>query len=301
VTRRRAGTLYGVAAYSLWGLFPLYWPLLKPSGALEILAHRIVWSVLVVAVLLTAGGRWAAMRPYLHNRRQLRLLVCAAAVITVNWLVYIWAVNAHHVVETSLGYFVNPLVTVVLGVVVLGERLSTRQWVAVALAALAVTVIGVDYGRPPWIAIALALSFGTYGLLKNKAAAGAVEGFAIEVSALAPIALSFLVALQLTGHATFGHASVGHDTLLALAGVVTAVPLVLFGAAATRVPLTTLGLLQYIAPTLQFITGVTVDHEALPPLRLTGFAVLWLALVLMTVDGLSRRRRSLAGMATEPA
>ncbi|HSK54168.1 MAG TPA: EamA family transporter RarD [Jiangellales bacterium] len=287
----RRGALYGVAAYGLWGLFPLYWPLLEPAGAVEILAHRIVWSLVVVVALLALGGRVAALRRL--GRRAYVLLSLAAVVITVNWGTYIWGVNNEHVVETSLGYFVNPLVTVLMGVVVLHERLRPAQWGAVALATVAVVVLTLDYGRPPWIALALAFSFATYGLLKKKAGVGAAESLAVETGVLVLPAAAFLVWLGSRGAGTFGTEGLGHAVLLAGAGLVTAVPLLFFSAAATRVPLTTLGLLQYLAPTFQFAIGVFLYGEPLPPVRLVGFVLVWAALAVFTVEALEHRRRQI--------
>ena len=283
----------GIAAYALWGLFPLYWPLLEPGGAVEILGHRIVWSAVVMLLLVFAVRRGAHLRATLRNRRTATLLVVAAAVITVNWCVYIWGVNNEHVVETSLGYFINPLVTVVMGVLILGERLRGIQWVAVGVAGLACLVLTADYGRLPWVALALAFSFGTYGLLKKTAGAGAVESLTIETLVLAPIALSYLLWLGSTGDGDFTGHGVDHMVLLASAGIVTAVPLICFGGAAIRIPMTTLGLLQYIAPVLQFAIGVLVRGEDMSGARWVGFGLVWLALAVFTVESVTHHRRNL--------
>jgi chloramphenicol-sensitive protein RarD len=298
VTESRRGAAWGVAAYLLWGLFPLYWPLLEPAGAVEILSHRVVWSLVVVVALLAALGGLRRVRRL--GARRLGLLAVAAAVVSVNWGVYIYGVNTGQVVETSLGYFVNPLVTVALGVLVLGERLRSVQWVAIALATLAVVGLAVDYGRPPWIALALAFSFAVYGLLKKLAAVGAVESLAVETAVLTPFALAYLAVLGATGAGTFTLQGPGHAALLVGGGLVTAVPLLCFGAAATRVPLSTLGLLQYLAPSLQFAIGVLVVGEPLPPARLAGFVVVWVALALFTADALGHRRRQLRIAVPEP-
>jgi chloramphenicol-sensitive protein RarD len=290
VSEARRGVAYGVAAYGLWGLFPLYWPLLKPAGALEILAHRMVWSLAVVLAILAATRNWIWFRAL--TRRRLALLTVAALLITGNWGTYIWAVNNAHVVETSLGYFINPLVSVALGVLVLGERLRPLQWVAIGIGAAAVLALAVDYGRPPWIALVLAVSFGFYGLVKKMAGVGAVEALSVETGVMFVPALAFLLVLQASGDATFGAAGGLHAALLAGAGVVTAIPLLCFGAAANRVPLSTIGLLQYLAPVLQFLIGVLVMGEAMPASRLAGFALVWLALVLLSYDGLRTHRRS---------
>jgi chloramphenicol-sensitive protein RarD len=291
VSESRRGFLLGVVAYLLWGLFPLYWPLLEPAGALEILAHRIVWSLLVVVLLLVATRNWTWIRSL--GRRRLGLLTIAATVIAVNWAVYIWGVNHEHVVETSLGYFINPLVTVLFGVVLLGERLRRQQWVAIAIACVAVIVLTVDYGRPPWIALILAVSFGTYGLVKKRADVDAVESLSVETAVLLLPAAGFLLFLHNGGDGTFTTEGWAHVGLLVLSGVITAVPLLCFGAAAVRLPLTTIGLLQYLAPVFQFLIGVLVRHEEMPPSRVAGFALVWLALVILTVDGVHNHRRSM--------
>ena len=302
MTEDRRGALLGAGAYLLWGLFPLYWPLLEPASPLEILAHRFVWSFVVVVGLIVVRRRLGPMREVLRDRRRLGLLVAAAFVIALNWYAYIYGVNTGRVVETSLGYFINPLVTVLLGVVVLRERLRVTQWVAVGIAAIAVVVLAVDYGRPPWIALVLAGSFGTYGLIKKTTAVGPAEGLAVESGALLLPALGYLVWLELNADATFGHAGLGNALLLAAAGVVTSIPLLLFAAAARRVTLVTLGLLQYLAPTLQFLIGVFVLGEAMPGVRWIGFGLVWLALALFTADQLSahRLRRRAAEPAPEP-
>ena len=290
---RRRGTLYGAAAYACWGLFPLYWEHLAPAGAVEVLAHRVVWSLLVVAGLVAVGRRADAVRAVVRDRGRLQKLSAAAVFIAVNWVTYIYGVSSGHVVETSLGYFVNPIVTVLLAVLVLGERLRPLQWTAVGAAMVAVIVLTIQGGHPPWIALVLAFSFGFYGLLKKTASVGAVEGLVVETAVLAPLAVVFLAVLQATGRGTAVNHGPGHLALLVGAGIVTAVPLLLFGAAATRVPLATLGVLQYLAPTIQFVIGITVFGEPLPLLRVVGFALVWFGLVLFTLDLLTERRRSL--------
>jgi chloramphenicol-sensitive protein RarD len=282
-----------VAAWAIWGFFPLYWPLLEPATAVEILAHRIFWSMVVmlgVVVGLRRGGRLRAM---LGHRRTRRLVVLAAVLISVNWGMYIWGVNNHHVVETSLGYFINPLVSVLLGVLVLGERLRTTQWVAIGMAGVAVLGLTVEFGRPPWIALVLALSFGCYGLVKKQANAGAVESLVLETLVIAPVALAYLAFLTVAGTSTFTDNGWSHVVLLIGTGAITVVPLLCFGAAATRIPLSTLGLLQYLTPTVQFILGLVVFGEPMPTLRWVGFILIWLALVVFTVDSLRHRRRQL--------
>jgi len=290
VPSHRTGLLAGIAAYLLWGLFPLYWPLLEPAAPVEILAHRIAWSLLFLAgvLALTSGIRWVARL----GRRRAVLLALAAALITVNWGTYIYGVNSGHVVETSLGYFINPLVTVALGVAVLRERLGRAQRLAVALAAVGVAVLTLDHGRPPWIALVLACSFGLYGLLKNRAGVGGTQSLAVETALLVLPALAYLAWLGERGNGTFTTEGAGHAALLVAGGVATAVPLMLFGAAAIRLPLTTLGPLQYLAPVLQFLIGVLVYAEPMPLSRLAGFVLVWAALAVFTADLVRSARRA---------
>ncbi|PYC81344.1 EamA family transporter RarD [Streptomyces tateyamensis] len=294
------GLWFGVAAYGIWGLFPLYWPLLEPSPAGEILANRMAWSLVAAVGILAARRHWAWLRPLLRQPRRLALSALAAAVIAVNWGVYIWGVNSGHVVETSLGYFINPLVTIGFGVLLLRERLRRLQWVAVGIGAAAVAVLTVGYGRLPWIALTLALSFGLYGLLKKKVALGGLESFALEAGFLFPFALAYLVYLSVSGHATLTSHGAGHGALLALTGPITAVPLLCFGAAAVRLPLSTMGLLQYLAPTFQFMLGIVYFHETMAPARWAGFALVWAALVLLTWDALHRLRTDRAARTRTP-
>ncbi|WP_405679481.1 EamA family transporter RarD [Streptomyces sp. NBC_01511] len=276
----------------MWGLVPLFWPLLKPSAAVEILAHRMVWSVVVVAVALLVVRRWAWVRELLGQPRRLGLLVIAATVISVNWGLYIWSVNSGHVVEASLGYFINPLVTIAMGVLLLKERLRPAQWAAVGVGLAAVLVLAIGYGQPPWISLTLAFSFATYGLVKKKVNLGGLESLAAETVILFVPALGYLLWLGASGDATFGPQGAGHAALLAATGVVTAVPLVCFGAAAIRVPLSTLGLLQYLAPVFQFLLGILYFHEAMPAERWAGFALVWAALTILTWDALRTARRT---------
>ncbi|MEV4176236.1 EamA family transporter RarD [Nonomuraea sp. NPDC049709] len=294
----RRGVFYGIAAYTMWGLFPLYWPLLKPSGAIEILAHRMVWSLVVVLAVLAVRKHWSWIKQIARQPAKVALLALAAVVVTVNWGTYIYAVNAGHVVETALGYFINPLVNVLFGVVLLREKLRPLQWAAVGFGALAVLVLTLDYGRLPWVALVLAVSFGVYGLIKKRANVAATDSLAVETLVLLIPALGYLAFLQSTGDATFGQVSVAHAALLVGAGLITAVPLICFGAAAIRVPLSTIGLLQYIAPILQFACGVLIAKEVMPSSRWIGFSIVWLALAIFTYDSLraaraarSRRRR----------
>ncbi len=302
---RRAGLVAGVLAYGFWGLITLYWPLLEPAAPIEVLAHRIVWSLLVVGVLLGVAGRVGALRAL--DRRRVGLLALAAALIAVNWGTFIHAVTSEQVIETSLGYFINPLVTVALGVLVFGERLRRAQWAAFGLAALAVAILTVDHGAPPWIALVLAGTFALYGLVKKRAGVDAVESLAVETVVLVVPAVAYLAVLGATGAGTFTTEGPGHVALLAGAALATAHPLLAFGAAAVRIPLSTLGLLQYLAPSLQFLLGVVVFAEPMPPVRLAGFALVWAALALFSADGLRQARAgraarpARAGLATEPA
>ncbi|MBO0845214.1 MAG: EamA family transporter RarD [Nocardioides sp.] len=289
----RRGFLLGVAAYVLWGAFPLYWPLLEPAGAFEILAHRIVWSLVTMGVLVVVLGRTASFRTMVADRRAIRLLALAACVITVNWATYIWGVNNGHVVEAALGYFINPLVTVLMGVFVLGERLRSWQWVAMGVAATAVVVLTVDYGRLPWVALVLAFSFGSYGLCKKQAGAPAIESLTFETLVIGPVAFGYVVWLGATGQSSFGSHGPGHALLFATTGLVTAVPLICFGGAAIRVSMVTLGLLQYLAPILQFALGVLYFREDMPAGRWVGFLLVWVALAIFTVESVRHRRRTL--------
>ena len=283
----------GVAAYVMWGLFPLYWPLLEPAGAVEILAHRVCWSLVTMLALTVALRRTSQLRAIFRSRRTLALLSVAGVVIAFNWGGFIYGVNSDRVVEVSLGYFINPLVTVLLGVLVLGERLRRPQWVAIGIATVAVVVLTVDYGHPPWVAFLLAGSFGTYGLAKKVAGVEAVESLTFETVILAPIALAFLLWQGARGDASFGSEGAGHAVLLASTGLVTAVPLICFGAAAIRVSMTTIGLLQYLAPTFQFVLGLTVFHEDMTPVKWVGFGLVWVALAIFTSEALRHRRRQL--------
>ncbi|MFN8183314.1 MAG: EamA family transporter RarD [Candidatus Nanopelagicales bacterium] len=284
---------YGVGAYTLWGLFPLYWPLLAPASSWEILAHRMVWSFVFLLIITALLRTWSQVRAALADRRIRLLLLAAAALVSVNWGTYIWAVNNGYVVEASLGYFINPLVSVALGVVVLGETLRRVQWVAVGIAAGAVVVLTASYGRPPWIALILAFSFGLYGLARKQAGVQAVPALTVETGLQAPFALVFLGLLAARGDITFGD-DMANSAMLMTAGIATTVPLLLFGAAAIRLPLVVLGLLQYLAPVIQFLIGITYFGEHMPTSRWVGFSLVWLALVVFTVDVVRHSRRPVA-------
>ena len=289
----RRGLTFGIAAYAMWGVFPLYWPLLEPAGALEILAHRVLWSAVTIGLLVLVMRRTTHLRAIIADGRVRLLLTLAAAVISLNWLTYIWGVTHDHVVETSLGYFINPLVTVLMGVLILGERLRPLQWVAMGFATVAVLVLTLDYGRLPWVALALAFTFGSYGLCKKTANVGAVESLAFETAVIAPLAGAYVAWLALTGASNFAAHGLDHSLLFLSTGVVTAVPLICFGAAATRVSMVTLGLLQYLAPIIQFSLGVLYFHEDMPAGRWIGFVLVWIALVMFTVEAVNHRRRQL--------
>ncbi len=289
----RDGIAFGVGAYLCWGFFPLYWPLLEPAGALEVLAHRFVWSMVFVLLVITVMGRWRHFGAIARDRRMMLILAAAAVTIALNWGGFIYGVTNGHVVETSLGYFINPLVTVLLGVFVLKERLRPLQWLAVAIGGISVVVLTVDYGRLPFVALLVAFSFAAYGFLKKKANLPAFDGLGMETLILTPVALGYLLTLQLTGSLAFGHEGPANAALLIGTGFVTAIPLLLFGAAATRLPLTTIGLLQYLGPIIQFVLGLTIFDESMTPARWAGFALVWLALVVFTTDGLVNRRRAL--------
>jgi chloramphenicol-sensitive protein RarD len=291
VSQLRRGYVFGFVAYTIWGFFPLYWKLLASVGPIEILAHRIVWSALFVTVLLLGMRHWRFLKDLARRPRTLAGITLAAIVIAINWGMYIYGVNSGHVVETSLGYYINPLVTVLLGVVVLRERLRGAQWAALAVGAVAVTVLTVDYGRLPWIALTLAVSFALYGLVKKSLALPAVEGLFVESLALTGPALVYLGWLATHQTSTVGRLSAVQTTLLLLSGAVTGIPLLLFAGAANRIPLSGLGLLQYLTPTLQLGLGVLIYHEPLPPAQLAGFALVWAALAVFTWDGIRNVRR----------
>jgi len=290
--QHRKGLLYGTAAYLAWGLFPLYFPLLEPATPLEILANRIVWTLVFVAAVLALRRRWGWVRPLLHDRRRLLLLTVAAVTIAANWGTYIYGVNSDQVVETSLGYFINPLVSIMFGVVLLHERLRKFQWVAVGIGALAVVVLTIDYGRLPWIAVILAFSFGTYGLLKKTIDMGALESLSVETTILALPALGYLVFLTAAGTSALTTSSGALPLLLISTGIMTALPLLCFGAAATRIPLTWIGLLQYIAPVIQFLIGVVIYREAMPASRWLGFTLVWIALTMLAIESVAVARRN---------
>lgn len=278
-------------AYLLWGLFPLYFHQMASVDAFEIVLHRSAGSLVFLVIVLTVMRRWAWLGPVLRQPRQLAWVGLSAVLLALNWLIYVWSVNHGHVVESSLGYFINPLVYVLLGRVVLHERLRPAQWTAVAVAAAGVLWLTVAAGRPPWIALALATSFGFYGLLRKTAPLGAIEGLMLETLLLAPVALPLLVVWSLDPASPVARGDTAALGWLALAGPLTAVTLILFAAGARRITLATLGLLQYIGPTIQFALGVWWFHEPFDATRAVGFAVIWLALLLYTAESVWRLRR----------
>ncbi len=291
-----AGLAFAVGCFGLWGLLPLYWKLLRAVPAVEILAHRMVWSLGFVLALLAVRRRWGWLRGL--TRRTVAIYLAAATVLAINWGTFIWAVTHDHVVETSLGYFINPLVNIALGAVFLGERPRRAQGIAIALAVLGVAVLTLGYGRPPWVALALAGTFGTYGLLKKLAPLGALEGLTLETALLFLPALAWLGVLEARGVGVFGHADATTHALLALSGVATALPLVLFAAAVRRLTLTALGLVHYLAPTLQVLLGVFAFGEPFTRHHALGFALIWGGLGVYSAEGLWRsraRRRALRG------
>ena len=300
MSERRTGYVYAIGAYASWGVFPLYWRLMRPSSPMEILAQRIVWCVVLMLIVVTVARSWQRLRESLRLRT-LGLIGAASVAIAVNWGTYIYAVNTDRVVESSLGYFINPLVTVLLGVLVLRERLSVGQWVAIGIAAVAVGVLTVDYGRLPIFALVLAGSFGLYGLIKSRLRVPAADGLTLEAGLLAVPAAGYLVFLGAHGEATLGHVSVGHTLLVVTSGLVTSGPLLLFAGAAQRLPLSAIGLLQYISPILQLAVGVLILHEPMPTARLAGFGLVWAALAVFTWDGIHRLRAATRTKAIDPA
>lgn len=285
------GVLYATGAYFIWGLLPIFWKTLAAVPPIEILGHRMVWSFLCVSALLTIRRRWAWLS-HLREPRTAATFLLTASLLSLNWLIYIWAVNAGFIVEASLGYFINPLVNVLLGYVVLGERLRPGQKVAIGLALVGVLYLTLSVGGLPWIALTLASTFGLYGLLRKTARLDSLEGLSTETGLMALPALALLLYLAASGRGVFG-GDAGLSVLLLVSGLVTAIPLLLFAAGARRVTMTTLGLLQYIAPTMQFLIGIYVYGETLPTARLAGYALIWIALGIYSAEGIARSRRAL--------
>jgi chloramphenicol-sensitive protein RarD len=285
------GTWYALSAYLLWGIFPVYWKLLQHVPAPELLGHRIVWSFISLAFALGLWRGWDRIRKALRTPKTLVWYVASAALIGVNWLTYIWAVNAGFIVETSLGYFINPLLSVAMGVVFFRERLRRGQWIAIALAAAGVLYLTFVHGSLPWIALTLAVTFSCYGLVKKIAPLGSFDGLTLETGILFLPALAWLLFSETTGNGAFIHAGMLTTILLVGAGPVTSIPLLLFTLAAQRIPLSVVGILQYVAPTLQFLLGVLVYHEPFSATRLVGFGIVWVALIVYPVEGILVYRR----------
>lgn len=295
---RRSGLFYGIAAYAMWGVFPAFFPLLKPASALEVLSHRIVWTCVLMVVVIAAARRLRDIRAI--TPRVWLLLVCASALISINWGIYIYAVNNGHVVDAALGYFINPLVTVGLGLLIFRERLNRAQWGALAIAVAAVVVFTVEVGAPPVIGLGLALSFGLYGAVKKVVPTDPRVSVGVEAAVAAPFAVAYIVVLEGGASGTFTDFGPLHIALLILSGIVTALPLLMFAAAAQRLPLVTMGLMFYLTPAMQLTWGVLVGHEPMPPARWLGFALIWLALLVFSADALWRARASsAAGRADE--
>ncbi|MBU3705125.1 MAG: EamA family transporter RarD [Mycobacterium sp.] len=287
------GLLYGLGAYTSWGFFPAFFPLLKPAGPAEILAHRIVWTVAFMALVLMAGRRLSEVRRI--SGRTWLLLACASGLISINWVVYIYAVNSGHVIDAALGYFVTPLVSVLLGVVFFAERLNRQQGLALLIAVAAVVLLSSGVGGTPLIALGLAFSFGLYGAVKKVVAVDPRVSVGVETAIATPFALAYLAVLQSTGDGQFTTNGAGQVVLMMLCGPITAIPLLLFGAAAQRLPLVTIGLLQYLTPSMQMTWGLVVGNEPMSATRWAGFGLIWLALVVFSADTISRTYRARSG------
>ncbi|MBN2116811.1 MAG: EamA family transporter RarD [Anaerolineales bacterium] len=285
------GILNGIATYVLWGMFPIYWKWLHQVPALQIIGHRISWSFILLIVVILLSRQWQSFRSAALTPKTIGIYSIAAVLLSVNWLVYVWGVNAGFIVETSLGYFINPLFSVLLGVVFLRERLRPAQWIPIVLAALGVIYLTITYGRPPWIALSLAFTFGLYGLVKKLAPLGSLYGLALETGIVFPIALIYLAFAGFTGTGSFLREGIRTDLLLIATGAVTSIPLLLFASAARQIPLTMIGILQYIAPTLQFLIGVFLYHETFDQTRLIGFGLVWLALIIFWLENYFANRR----------
>lgn len=286
----RSGLLYGLGAYGSWGLFPAFFPLLEPAGAFEVLAQRILWTLAFMAVVVVAVRRVSDLRRI--DRRTWLLLILASALISMNWLIYIYAVNNGHVVDAALGYFINPLVSVALGVLIFREKLNRAQASALLIAVVAVVILAVQFGAPPWIALGLAFSFGLYGGVKKVVPTDPRVSVGVEAAVAAPAAAVYVGVLEVAGQGHFLGFGAGHTALMMLSGPLTAIPLLLFAAAAQRLPLVTLGLLMYLTPAMQMTWGIVVGHEPMPPARWLGFALIWVALAVFSADAMIRARTS---------
>lgn len=287
------GVLYGIGAYVLWGVFPIYFKLIAEVPATQILGHRIVWSFGLMVAIVLVRKDWKALGPALRTPKTVAVYTLAALLLSINWLVYIWGVNSGFIVETSLGYFINPLVNVLLGVIFLRERLRPIQWLPIGLAAVGVGYMTLAYGQLPWIALTLALSFGFYGLVKKVSSLDSLHGLTLETGLMVVPATLFLLWTESQGTGAMGSASPYLMGMLMLLGVITSVPLLMFGTAVRSIPLSLLGLLQYIAPTCQFLIGVLMYGEPFDQVRLIGFSLIWLALALLWTEGMIDRRHRL--------
>lgn len=286
----KKGVWSGVVAYALWGFFPIYWKLLQQVPALQLLGHRIGWSFGLLMIYIVLSRQWDDFRSLAFHGKTIGIYAIAGILLSINWLIYVWGVNAGFIVETSLGYFINPLLSVLFGVVFLRERLRPTQWIPVALAAIGVTYLTVTYGRLPWIALSLAFSFGLYGLVKKLSPLGSVYGLTLETGIVFPIALIYLAVVQANGTGAFLQEGLTVDLLLIGAGIVTTIPLLMFASAAKQIPLNMIGVLQYLAPTIQFLIGVFVYKEVFDTTRLIGFSLVWLALVIFWVENIMASR-----------
>jgi chloramphenicol-sensitive protein RarD len=280
----KKGILYGIGAYVLWGFFPIYWKFLHEIPALQVIGHRISWSFIVLILFILLTKQWQNFRAVAFHPKTIGTYAIAGVLLSINWLVYVWGVNAGFIVETSLGYFINPLLSVLLGVIFLRERLRLAQWIPVVIAAIGVLYLTFVYGRLPWIALTLAFSFGIYGLVKKIAPLGSLYGLTLETAIVFPLALVYLLVLEVNGAGAFLHDGLTIDLLLAGAGIVTTVPLLMFASAAKQIPLTMVGILQYIAPTLQFLIGIFIYKEPFDHAHLIGFGIIWVALVIFWVE-----------------
>ena len=292
-----SGLLYAAIAYTIWGLFPLYWRLLQAIPAVQITAHRIIWSCVVLIIAIVLKKQWQDFRG-LTNRRVLMSYSIAAVLISINWIVYIWAVNANHIVETSLGYFINPLISVFFGTVFFKERLRPLHWLSLACATMGVIYLTYHYGRIPWIALVLASTFSLYGLVKKIAPLKSLFGLTLETAILIVPAFVYLMLCERDGSGTLLHSDLKTYLLLFVGGIITAGPLLLFATAAQRIPLTLIGILQYIAPTIQILLGIFFFHEPFSATQLTGFSMVWIALAIFVVDSLVRRQQATAANRT---
>lgn len=287
------GIWYGIWAYIMWGFFPIYWKLLHHVPALELLSHRIAWSFFFLVIAILISKQWNEFRS-LINKQTLKIYLIASLLIGVNWLLYVWAVNANHIVETSLGYFINPLLSVLLGVVILREKLRKTQWIPIVIATIGVIYLTYNFGRLPWIALSLAFSFGFYGLVKKLAPLSSVFGLTLETGILFIPALVYLGIHEANGTASFLHTGITADLLMIGAGIVTTIPLLMFASAAKEIPLTMIGILQYLAPTIQFLIGVFIYKESFDMARLIGFCIIWLALIIFWTENYFANRQQVS-------